>query len=213
MPRVLAVSGYIHKFYLYVLTNFFGCCAQRLPGLVLAQEDLATQIMQKVGTLEFVHHGAFYFRQMELDATVDQALVDRFQTFQSRGVDQVDRRAHQYQMAQVRVACDLIIDQIFQVASVSEVEALVHSQGQDMLLGFNLVSIDVAEMFGSRNTTNDSAVRFAGTVEVQQHRKTNPGNNAQFDTLYQSEQYGCQHGGKVAARVGPGAFQCAQIHQ
>jgi hypothetical protein len=68
-------------------TADFSC--QLVKGLVLGQENPASEGFQQMRALQSVHDGALDLGQVKLDARIDHAMVDGFQTFQRRGVDPV----------------------------------------------------------------------------------------------------------------------------
>ncbi len=77
--------------------------AHRLVG---GEEDAAGQIARQIGRVQLVHHRSFHLRQMQLHVATYQLAVDAFEHFQAARVDEVDRAAHQQQMADLRVARD-----------------------------------------------------------------------------------------------------------
>ena len=70
--------------------------------LVLAEEDLATEMMEKIGSAKPVHYRTFDLAEIECDTENLEPLVDRLQRFQRAHVDLVDRRTHQHHMLSSR---------------------------------------------------------------------------------------------------------------
>ncbi|MDV7395198.1 hypothetical protein RZS08_27675, partial [Arthrospira platensis SPKY1] len=99
-------------------------------GLVVGQEHLAAEVLQKVGALQAVHDRTLDFAQVQGDALVGQALHDGLQAVERAGVDVVDRRALQHHVPQAGAGGHGFGHAVFEVAGIGKEQALVDPQAQ-----------------------------------------------------------------------------------
>ena len=77
----------------------------------------------------------------------------------------------------------------------------------------NLMPVDVAEVFRAGDKAHLGHMRLRGVEEVKEDGQGNPHRNAGFNAKGQGGRDGGGDGGEVAARIGPGAAQGAEINQ
>ena len=150
---------------------------------------------------------------MQLDTRLPQPLANGLQAGQRTGINQVDGRAHQHQVAHAGVFADLSGYLVFQIACVGKVQAFIHPDGQHAGALNHLMALHIAKVLGARQLADHCNVRLAGALEKQQQRQADAEQNTDFNPCQQHSQHGHGHGQRVRAGISPGATQCAEIDQ
>ena len=92
----------------------------RQPGG--GQKYLSTKAAQEIGFLQSIHDRPLHFGQMQGHTCRTQSVFDGFQPVQGAGIDVVDGRALQYDMTQLRRGCHGVVDAVFEIACVGEIQ-------------------------------------------------------------------------------------------
>ena len=88
----------------------------------MRQEDFAGEFLEEAGRAEPVADRADYFGQVEFDAGIHQAVIDRDQAFQRAGIDEIDRREHQYEIGDAIILGDDVGDEFLKKARIGKIQ-------------------------------------------------------------------------------------------
>ena len=141
---------------------------------VLRQVHLAGERVEEVAAAQTIHDRPLHLGQVQCDARVGEARVDRLQALERARVDEVDRRALQHDVAERGVGGNPIADEILEESRVREVQALVDPDREHTGRGDDVVALDVAKVLGARDLADDRPVRARGAVQVQRDRQRTP---------------------------------------
>ena len=108
---------------------------------------------------------------------------------------------------------DTIINQILKIMGIGEIEAFINADGQNLIGGFHVMTVDIAEMLSARHQPDLGHMGAGGFVKKEQDRQGHPCGNANLNPKAKGQENRRGHGGKINARIDPGAGQDREINK
>ena len=163
------------------------------------------QAFLQVGAFQAVQHHGLDLGKVQGQPDELEGVGHPFQRFQRGAVDIIDRGADQHDMAHLRMAPHLGVDEILHVSRIGEGEALVYPYEYQFRPGFHVVAY-AAKVARPRYSPDYCDMRSSDTPHVSQQGD----GDTQPQPRLQVEQDDAGEGGGMAQCVAPVVTPCGK---
>ena len=94
---------------------------------MMSEEYTAAQVLEKIGSLQAIHDRSVHFTEIQAQALLSQAMIDRLQGFQGTEINFIDSIAQQYHVLELIAPRAQAIDPVLELADIGKIQTLIHT--------------------------------------------------------------------------------------